>query len=117
MLDFCFRVFLRFALRDSIRSLRLPSFMADEFLYHMHRMQNHRRHRLADKAHTVAGHGAARGCHDAAVSWKAPYISGKDSLNNEYADVLTLVKNDFTALIRFFIVGVTIVVVAGGGVV
>ncbi len=27
---------------------------------------------------------AARGCHDAAVSWKAPYISGKDSLNNEY---------------------------------
>jgi len=26
----------------------------------------------------------ARGCHDAAVTWKAPYISGKDSLNNEY---------------------------------
>src|SRR5690606_16850867 len=28
----------------------------------------------------------ARGCYDAAVAWKAPYISGKDSLNNEYAD-------------------------------
>ena len=28
---------------------------------------------------------AARGCHDAAVAWKAPYISGKDSLNNEFA--------------------------------
>lgn len=26
----------------------------------------------------------ARGCHDAAVSWGAPFISGKDSLNNEY---------------------------------
>ena len=26
----------------------------------------------------------ARGCHDAAVAWGAPYISGKDSLNNEY---------------------------------
>jgi phosphoribosylformylglycinamidine synthase len=29
---------------------------------------------------------AARGCHDAAVGFGAPYISGKDSLNNEYAD-------------------------------
>ncbi|HMV69085.1 MAG TPA: phosphoribosylformylglycinamidine synthase subunit PurS, partial [Myxococcota bacterium] len=28
----------------------------------------------------------ARGCHDAAVAFGAPYISGKDSLNNEYAD-------------------------------
>ncbi|MEO1271272.1 MAG: AIR synthase-related protein, partial [Myxococcota bacterium] len=28
----------------------------------------------------------ARGCHDAAVALGAPYISGKDSLNNEYAD-------------------------------
>ncbi|MCB9665164.1 MAG: phosphoribosylformylglycinamidine synthase subunit PurL [Alphaproteobacteria bacterium] len=28
----------------------------------------------------------ARGCFDAAVAWKAPYVSGKDSLNNEYAD-------------------------------
>lgn len=27
---------------------------------------------------------ASRGCFDAAVAWKAPYISGKDSLNNEY---------------------------------
>ena len=27
---------------------------------------------------------AARGCYDAAVAWKAPFISGKDSLNNEY---------------------------------
>jgi phosphoribosylformylglycinamidine synthase II len=26
----------------------------------------------------------ARGCHDAAVAFGAPYISGKDSLNNEY---------------------------------
>ena len=28
----------------------------------------------------------ARGCYDAAVAFHAPYISGKDSLNNEYAD-------------------------------
>jgi len=28
----------------------------------------------------------AQGCHDAAVAYNAPYISGKDSLNNEYAD-------------------------------
>ncbi|MEZ4474012.1 MAG: AIR synthase-related protein [bacterium] len=27
---------------------------------------------------------AARGCHDAAVALRAPYISGKDSLNNEF---------------------------------
>lgn len=27
---------------------------------------------------------AARGCHDAAVHYGTPYISGKDSLNNEY---------------------------------
>jgi phosphoribosylformylglycinamidine synthase subunit PurSL len=27
---------------------------------------------------------AARGCHDAAVHYGAPFISGKDSLNNEY---------------------------------
>lgn len=27
---------------------------------------------------------AARGCYDAALAWGAPYISGKDSLNNEY---------------------------------
>jgi phosphoribosylformylglycinamidine synthase len=27
---------------------------------------------------------AARGCHDAALTYQAPYISGKDSLNNEY---------------------------------
>jgi phosphoribosylformylglycinamidine synthase len=26
----------------------------------------------------------ARGCHDAAVAYRAPFISGKDSLNNEY---------------------------------
>ncbi len=29
----------------------------------------------------------ARGCHDAAVAFGVPYVSGKDSLNNEYADV------------------------------
>ena len=29
----------------------------------------------------------ARGCHDAAVAFGVPFISGKDSLNNEYADV------------------------------
>jgi phosphoribosylformylglycinamidine synthase len=29
---------------------------------------------------------AAAGCHDAAVAWGAPFISGKDSLNNEYRD-------------------------------
>ncbi len=27
---------------------------------------------------------AARGCHEAALMYKAPFISGKDSLNNEY---------------------------------
>lgn len=27
---------------------------------------------------------AARGCHDAAIHYQTPYISGKDSLNNEY---------------------------------
>ncbi len=27
---------------------------------------------------------AARGCHDAALLFRAPFISGKDSLNNEY---------------------------------
>jgi len=29
----------------------------------------------------------ARGCHDAAVAHGVPFISGKDSLNNEYADI------------------------------
>jgi phosphoribosylformylglycinamidine synthase len=29
----------------------------------------------------------AQGCYDAAVAYGAPFISGKDSLNNEYADV------------------------------
>ena len=29
---------------------------------------------------------AAAGCHDAAVAWGIPFISGKDSLNNEYRD-------------------------------
>ncbi len=29
---------------------------------------------------------AAAGCHDAAVAWETPFISGKDSLNNEYRD-------------------------------
>jgi phosphoribosylformylglycinamidine synthase len=28
----------------------------------------------------------ARGCHDAAIAYHAPFISGKDSLNNEYTD-------------------------------
>lgn len=27
---------------------------------------------------------AARGCHDAALHYRAPFVSGKDSLNNEY---------------------------------
>ncbi|CAA9325478.1 MAG: Phosphoribosylformylglycinamidine synthase, PurS subunit / Phosphoribosylformylglycinamidine synthase, synthetase subunit, partial [uncultured Chloroflexia bacterium] len=30
---------------------------------------------------------ASAGCHDAAVAWNIPFISGKDSLNNEYRDV------------------------------
>ncbi len=29
---------------------------------------------------------AAKGCHDAALAYNAPFISGKDSLNNEYTD-------------------------------
>lgn len=29
---------------------------------------------------------AVQGCHDAALAYGAPFISGKDSLNNEYAD-------------------------------
>ncbi|MBA3469695.1 MAG: phosphoribosylformylglycinamidine synthase subunit PurL [Herpetosiphonaceae bacterium] len=29
---------------------------------------------------------AAAGCHDAALAYKTPFISGKDSLNNEYRD-------------------------------
>ncbi len=29
---------------------------------------------------------AAAGCHDVAVAWGTPFISGKDSLNNEYRD-------------------------------
>ena len=29
---------------------------------------------------------AAAGCHDVAVAWETPFISGKDSLNNEYRD-------------------------------
>ncbi|NLF02212.1 MAG: phosphoribosylformylglycinamidine synthase subunit PurL, partial [Anaerolineales bacterium] len=29
---------------------------------------------------------AAQGCHDAALSYGTPFISGKDSLNNEYVD-------------------------------
>jgi phosphoribosylformylglycinamidine synthase II len=30
---------------------------------------------------------AAQGCHDAALAYGTPFISGKDSLNNEYVDV------------------------------
>jgi len=30
---------------------------------------------------------ATKACHDAALAYNAPFISGKDSLNNEYADV------------------------------
>jgi phosphoribosylformylglycinamidine synthase len=30
---------------------------------------------------------AAQGCHDAALAYGAPFISGKDSLNNEFVDV------------------------------
>ncbi|MBA3946263.1 MAG: phosphoribosylformylglycinamidine synthase subunit PurL [Herpetosiphonaceae bacterium] len=29
---------------------------------------------------------ATAGCHDAAMAWRMPFISGKDSLNNEYRD-------------------------------
>lgn len=29
---------------------------------------------------------AAQGCHDAALAYQAPFISGKDSLNNEFVD-------------------------------
>jgi phosphoribosylformylglycinamidine synthase II/phosphoribosylformylglycinamidine synthase I len=29
---------------------------------------------------------AAKGCHDAALAYNAPFVSGKDSLNNEYTD-------------------------------
>jgi phosphoribosylformylglycinamidine synthase len=29
---------------------------------------------------------AAQGCHDAALAYGAPFVSGKDSLNNEYVD-------------------------------
>jgi phosphoribosylformylglycinamidine synthase II len=29
---------------------------------------------------------AAQGCHDAALAYRTPFISGKDSLNNEYLD-------------------------------
>jgi phosphoribosylformylglycinamidine synthase len=29
---------------------------------------------------------AAQGCHDAALAFRTPFISGKDSLNNEYTD-------------------------------
>jgi phosphoribosylformylglycinamidine synthase II len=29
---------------------------------------------------------AAQGCHDAALAYAAPFVSGKDSLNNEYVD-------------------------------
>lgn len=29
---------------------------------------------------------ATKACHDAAIAYNAPFISGKDSLNNEYAD-------------------------------
>jgi len=29
---------------------------------------------------------AAQGCHDAALCYGAPFVSGKDSLNNEYVD-------------------------------
>jgi len=29
---------------------------------------------------------AAQGCHDASLAYSAPFISGKDSLNNEYVD-------------------------------
>jgi phosphoribosylformylglycinamidine synthase II len=32
---------------------------------------------------------ACRGCHDGAVQYGAPFISGKDSLNNEYLDQAT----------------------------
>lgn len=40
--------------------------------------------KLADRLGTLVE--AARGCHDAAIAYQTPFISGKDSLNNEYAD-------------------------------
>ncbi len=33
----------------------------------------------------VAG-ARAQGCHDAALAYETPFVSGKDSLNNEYTD-------------------------------
>ncbi len=39
---------------------------------------------LPDRLHSLAE--CARGCHDAALAYGVPFISGKDSLNNEYAD-------------------------------
>ncbi|MEO8393675.1 MAG: phosphoribosylformylglycinamidine synthase subunit PurL, partial [Chloroflexota bacterium] len=40
---------------------------------------------LADRMGSLVR--SAQGCYDAAVAYSAPFISGKDSLNNEYNDV------------------------------
>jgi phosphoribosylformylglycinamidine synthase len=40
---------------------------------------------LADRLGSLVR--CAEGCYDAAIAYGAPFISGKDSLNNEYADV------------------------------
>jgi len=43
--------------------------------------------RLPDRLGTLVR--AARGCYDGAVGFGTPFISGKDSLNNEYRDTLS----------------------------
>src|SRR5690606_17222006 len=40
---------------------------------------------LADRMGSLVR--CAQGCYDAAVAYDAPFVSGKDSLNNEYTDV------------------------------
>jgi phosphoribosylformylglycinamidine synthase len=42
---------------------------------------------------------AARGCHDAAVMFQAPFISGKDSLNNEYRTETGSIRIPHTLLV------------------
>ena len=42
---------------------------------------------------------ACRGCHDAAVKFGAPFVSGKDSLNNEFAHDGDTISVPYTLLI------------------
>jgi phosphoribosylformylglycinamidine synthase len=42
---------------------------------------------------------ACRGCHDAAVKFRAPFVSGKDSLNNEFAHDGDTISVPYTLLI------------------